>query len=192
MAHGDIAVVAAEEDLVAGGDYLPVGSDAGVDRGLGAALAYGLDLRDGVGQLHEPLRAGEHVREEVRAQAETEHGEVELVHHLAQAVYLLGREKLRLVGDDDVKSARGLVPGADVILGENDGGVAGEADAAFHYVGAVAVVHTGLYQPDRHAQLLVVELGYQRLGALRRAHGAVFEIEFSHFVPPLRVHLCAR
>ena len=68
MAHGDVAVVAAEQDLPALGDDAAIAVDAGVDGRLAAAGAHGLDLRDGIGQLHEPPCAGEKVREKIRPQ----------------------------------------------------------------------------------------------------------------------------
>ena len=49
--------------------------------------------------------------------------------------------------------------------------------AATDDVGPVPVVHAGLDEPDNHAQFLIIELCYQRLGGLGRAHGAVFEIK---------------
>ena len=184
MTHGYVAVVAAEEDLLAGGDYPAVGADAGVDRGLGAAFADGLYLRYRVRELQKAAGAGEHMREEVRPQAEAEDGDVELVDHFPEPVYLLGGEELRLVGYDHVALSGGFVARADVVRGEDDLGMALEADAALYYVRAVSVVHAGLYEPDGHAHFLVVELGYKRLGALARAHRAVFEVQLSHFSPP--------
>ena len=163
MAHGNIAVVSAEKDLIAVGDDAPVFVDAGVYRGLAAAGADGFYFSDGVGKLHEPARAGEEVRQKVRAQAEAQDGQVLLIDELAQLVDLLGREKLRLVGDDDIVPA-GLRVGFDYVLfGGYDLGRAPEADAALHDIRAVARVDTRLYQPDAHAELLVVKLRYKRL-----------------------------
>ena len=48
MAHGDVAVVAAEEHLIALRQDVALRADAGVGRGLPAAVADGLDLGDGV------------------------------------------------------------------------------------------------------------------------------------------------
>ena len=48
VAHGDVAVVAAKQDLGAFGDDVAFAVDPGVDSGLGAAVADGLDLLDGV------------------------------------------------------------------------------------------------------------------------------------------------
>ena len=64
----------------------------------------------------------------------------------------------------------------DVLLRRDYLRAALKADAAADDVRAVARVGAGLYEPDRHTQLLVVKLRYQRLRGLRRAHGAVLEI----------------
>ena len=178
--------------LLALGHYAAVGGQSGVHRGLCAAGADRLDLGYRVRQLHQPARAREHVRQKVRPQPEAEHGHVELVDDVAQLVYLLRRQELRLVRDDDVPAARRLVPRADAVLRRDDLRLTAEADAALHDVRPVPVVHARLDEPDRHAQLLVVELRYQRLGGFRAAHRAVFEVEFSHFpVPRSHVLLCA-
>ena len=187
MAHGDVAVVAAEEDLPALGDDAAIAVDAGVDRRLAAAGAHGLDLRDGIGQLHEPPRAGEEVREKIRPQAEAQHRDVLLVNDAAQLVNLLGGEKLRLVRDDDIGVARTGKRGDDVLVRMNDLRLALQADARADDVRPVAVVDRRLDEPDRHAQLLIVELRDERLRGLRRAHGAVFKIEFGHLIPLLYI-----
>ena len=62
MAHGDIAVVAAEKDLTALRDDAAVFVNSGVDGGLSPAGTDGFNFGDGVRKFHEPLRAGEEVR----------------------------------------------------------------------------------------------------------------------------------
>ena len=59
VAHGDIAVVAAQEQLLTLGDDVALGVDPGVDGGLSPAVADGFDLLDGVRHLHEPPASGE-------------------------------------------------------------------------------------------------------------------------------------
>ena len=105
MAHGDIAVVPAEEHLIALGEHAAVFIQPGVDGGLAAAGADGLYLGYRVGKLHQTPRAGEKVREKIRPQAEAQHGDVLLIDDAAQLVDLLRREKLRLVRDDDIGMA---------------------------------------------------------------------------------------
>ena len=83
MAHGDVAVVAAQEDLVSLGEDAAVPVQPGVHRGLAAAGANGLYLGYGVCQLHEPPGAGEKAGEEVRAQAEARFRQILLVQQVA-------------------------------------------------------------------------------------------------------------
>ena len=52
VAHGDVAVVAAEDDLRALGDDVTLAVDAGVHGGLGTAVAHGLDFLNAVRQFH--------------------------------------------------------------------------------------------------------------------------------------------
>ena len=59
VAHSNVAVVAAQHHLRAVGDDVAFAVDSGVDRGLGPAVADGLDLLNGVRHLHEPPAAGE-------------------------------------------------------------------------------------------------------------------------------------
>ena len=59
VAHGNVAVVAAQHHLRAVGDDVAFAVDSGVDRGLGPAVADGLDLLNGVRNLHESPAAGE-------------------------------------------------------------------------------------------------------------------------------------
>lgn len=60
-AHGDVAVVAADLNLVAFFHEVAVGVDAGVDDGLVAACAGRFDFVDGVGNLEEAAGAFEEV-----------------------------------------------------------------------------------------------------------------------------------
>lgn len=120
VTHGDIAVIAAEENLIAVGDDVSGRVDARVDGRLAAAGADGFDLGDGVGKLHEPACAGEEVRKKIRAQTEAQNRQILVVNELPQLVYLLGSEKLRLIGDYNI-----VLPGLgvgldDVLLGGYD------------------------------------------------------------------------
>ena len=99
MAHGDIAVVAAEKDLVSLCDDLAVRIEAGIDRSFSAAGADRLDLGQRIAQLHETLCAGEETGQKIGAQTETQHRQVLVVHKLSELVYLLRRKELGLVGD---------------------------------------------------------------------------------------------
>ena len=57
MAHCNVGIVAADEDLSALGHHASLAVDAGVDDGLFAAGADGFDLGDGVGDLKESATA---------------------------------------------------------------------------------------------------------------------------------------
>ena len=46
VAHGDIAVIAAQHHLGTLGDDIAVGINAGIDGGLGGAVTDGLEYRD--------------------------------------------------------------------------------------------------------------------------------------------------
>ena len=66
-AQGDIAVVAADLGLRAGGDGMAFGIDAQVHRRLAAALAHRLQLDQRVGQREQRRRAGKELaRKSVR------------------------------------------------------------------------------------------------------------------------------
>ena len=120
MAHGNVAVVSAEENLIAVGDDAPGGIDARIDGRLAAACADGFYLGYGVGKLHEPACAGEEVRKKICAQTEAQNRQILVVNELPQLVYLLGSEKLRLVGDYNIVPP-GLGVGLDdVLLGGYD------------------------------------------------------------------------
>ena len=58
VAHGNVAVIASQYHLCAFGDNIAI-ADTGIDRGLCTAIADGLDLLNGIGNLHEPTAAGE-------------------------------------------------------------------------------------------------------------------------------------
>ena len=65
VAHGDIAIIAAQHHLCALGDDVAV-ADTGIDRTLGTAIAHGLDLLDAVSQFHQAHRTGEQSGLEIR------------------------------------------------------------------------------------------------------------------------------
>ena len=58
MTHRDIAVVAAEEDLIALGHDAASGLMRALGRGLSSAVANGFDLGNGVGQLESRMLPG--------------------------------------------------------------------------------------------------------------------------------------
>ena len=161
MTHGDIAVVAAQQDLAALGDHIAAAVNAGIDRGLAAAGADGLDFGDGVGQLHQALRTRKEMGLEIRAQSEAEHRKISVVYKIAKLIYLLRREKLTFVRNDNVA--------IDVIfkflfyihLRRDDLRLCGKSYAGADGTFSVTAVCRRLYKPDFHSALLVIELRYK-------------------------------
>ena len=74
-AERDVAVVAADLGLRAGGDGMAVGVDAQVHRRLAAAFAHRLQFDQRVGEREQRRRAGEQLGLEVGAKAVAEHRE---------------------------------------------------------------------------------------------------------------------
>ena len=99
VAHGDVAVVAAEDDLRALGDDVTLAVDSCIDGGLGTAVAHGLDLLDHIRELHEPPGAGEEPGLEVGPQTKAEHRHGKIVDDGAELVDLLGDKELALVDE---------------------------------------------------------------------------------------------
>ena len=98
-----------DDHLVALDDHDAV-DDASVVRRAGAAPAQGGDLEHlgAIGELDEPLRAGEELRAEVRHDPEGVDLDVELVDDAGELLDLRRRVELRLVADKEVDlAARG-------------------------------------------------------------------------------------
>ena len=180
MAHGDVAVVAAEEHLIALRQNVALRADAGVGRGLPAAVADGLDLGDGVRQLEKPPAAGEKLRPEVGPQAEAENRKVLTVDQPAQLIDLRGGHELALVHDDDVGPFAVFIKLADVLLRRDGFRLGGQADAALEREGPVALIGGGLDEPDLHSALFIIVFGNERRRCLGAAHRAIFEIKLCH------------
>ena len=164
VAHGGVAVVAAEHDLGALGDDVAVAVDAGIDSRLCAARADRFDLGDGVGEFHEPPRSREEVSLKIGPEAEAQHRDVLVVDDVAQFVDLFRREKLALIGDDDGGFSMFAEFPENGVGGQNDLRVLGEADPAPDDVGAIPRVGGRLDEPDCHALFFIVEFCDQRLG----------------------------
>ena len=82
-AERDIAVVAADLGLRAGGDRLAFLVDAQVHRRLAPAFAHRLQFDERIRQREQRGRAGEQLALEVGSQAVAEHRNAKLVGHLA-------------------------------------------------------------------------------------------------------------
>lgn len=94
VAHSDIAVIAPQKHLTACGENGPAGIQTGIDGGLGAAGAHGLDLCNGIGQLHQTAGARKKMGKKICAQTKTEDRKIRFVYNLTQLVNLLGGEEL--------------------------------------------------------------------------------------------------
>ena len=116
MTHRDIAVVAAEEDLIALGHNVSLRTDAGIGRGLSSAVADGFDLGNGVGQLEKPHTSGKQLRLEIRPQAEAQNGQILPVDELTQLIDLRRRHKLALVDDDHIGLFPRVIERTDVLV----------------------------------------------------------------------------
>ena len=90
VAHGSIAVVASDKDLVAFGDDLSIRCDPGIDSCLGTAGADCFDLRNGIRQLHQTQGAGEEMCQEIRPEAETKYRYILIVNDGPKLVDLCG------------------------------------------------------------------------------------------------------
>jgi hypothetical protein len=66
MAHSDIFVVSAKQDLISARDDFSVSVYTRVDGSLSSAFAHSFDFRDGIGNLKEPVASGEKIGEKVR------------------------------------------------------------------------------------------------------------------------------
>ena len=177
VAHGDVAIVSAEENLVALGDHVAVLVQTRVDGSLGAAGADGLDLGNGVGHLKQAAATLEKMAEEVGTQAEAQNGDVVIVDDAAEGVDLGFREELAFVCNDHVDIGVSLQVAGEQIHFPSDGLAFGlQADAGMHYLGAVAEIHGGLNEPHPHTAFLIVEFGDEGLCRFGRTHCAVFEV----------------
>ena len=177
VAHGDVAVVAAQHHLGTLGNDIAI-VNTGIDGGLSTAVADGLDLLNGVRHLHQTAAAGEEPGLEVRPQAEAHDGNIIVVDDGAQLVDLVFRQELALVHDDHIALTR-LLPleGVNQVhLRRDDLYRCCQADAAAQDLDPVTGVRAGLDEPDLQVVLLVIVFGDQGLGGLAGAHGTVLEI----------------
>ena len=83
VAHSDVGVVAADEDLATDGNDVSILIDAGVHGCFIAARADGLDLGNGVGDLKEAAATGEEVCQKVGTQTKAHNGNIVYVNDFA-------------------------------------------------------------------------------------------------------------
>ena len=180
MAHGHIAVIAAQEDLFSLGDNVTVCINPGVDGGFRTAVADGFDLCDGIGDLHQAAAALEQVALEVGTQAKAQNRYVATIHNGPELVNLAGGHKLAFVHNDHIDGRPAAVELEQVDIGADDLHTRLQADAAAQNVLPVPVIGGGLDQPDFQVIFFVVVFGDQGLGGFGRAHCAIFEIKLRH------------
>ncbi len=188
MAHGDVAVIAAKHHLFALGDDMALAVDAGVDGGLGTAVANGFDLLDGICHLHQPLAAGEQAAQKVGAQAKAYHRDIIIVYDGTKLVDLLPGQELAFVGNDHIAIAvlGLLVEGVYIRFRRDDLHLGLQTDTAAQDPGTVPNVGAGLDEPYMQVVFLVIIFGDQRLSGFAGAHCAVFEVKLGHWhSPPL-------
>ena len=148
--------------------------EAGVEGGLLAAPADGLDLLQLVCHHQQMIAAGEELPFEVRPQAVAHDGDVAVVHQMHQIVDIGLLQELGLVHDDAGILLQLLIRHL-LHLVEVDAGV-GQTDAGGYHVVAVPCIQPGLHQQGGLSPLLVVEPCHQGVGGLAGAHRPVFEV----------------
>ena len=105
VAHSDVGIVTAEENLATGGNNVSVFIDARIYGGFATAGANGFDFGDRVSYFKEAAATGEEVCQKVGTQAEAHNGNVMDVNDFTQLIDLLGCEELTFIGDDNVRIA---------------------------------------------------------------------------------------
>ena len=169
-AQRDVALVAAQQDLLAGLDHAAV-CHAGVERRLAAAPADGLDLLDRVRPRHQPLAALEQISLKVRAKAVADDGDVVLIHDFHQALDLRFFQKLRFV-DDDAVEHRQVEAVQFLDVGARRAQPGARADDPL----SIAVVEHGLEHQRVLPAFVIVVLHHDGVGRLGRSHRAVSEV----------------
>ena len=191
VAHGDVAVIAAQNHLGTFGDDVAV-IDTGIDGGFCAAVAHSFDFLNAVGDFHQPAGAGEELGLEISPETEAENGDIPLVYNGTELVDLCFGHELALIHDDDiafvVMSAQET--GIHVHIGSDDFHSCLQTDAAAENIGTVPGVGAGLDEPDVHIIFFVIVFGDQGLSSFAGTHGTVFKIELSQIsLPPFPVIL---
>ena len=187
VAHGDVAVVTAQQHLGALCNDMAVAVDPGVGGGLRATVADGLDLLDGVRHLQKAQASREQLGLKIRPQTKADHRNIQLVDDGAQLADLLRGEELALIGDDHIAASLFLPAEAliDVRIRGHHIHPGLQADAAAQSLLPVPDISAGLDEPYLQAVFLVVVLGDQRLCGLAGAHCSVFEVKLRHTETPL-------
>ena len=182
MAHGNVAVISAQNHLGTLGDNITI-TDSGIDSGLGATDAHGLDFLDAVGQFHEASAAGEEPGLEVGPQAEAHDRYVAVIDDGPELVDLLFRQELTFITDHSMAAAHSGLPEpvVNIHIRCHHLYFCCQANAAAQNLHAIPGIRRGLDEPNLHIIFFVIIFGDQCLGCFAGTHGAVFKVKLRHF-----------
>jgi hypothetical protein len=182
VTHGNVRIVASDEDLTALCHHVSFPVDAGVDNRLFAAGANGLDLGDRVRDLKKTAASLKQAGKEIGTKTKAKHGNVAFVYDPAKLIDLRRREELTFVRNDHMVLI--LLKECLVKIG-----IAGhhvsllrKTDAGTNDANTVSIVKGRLDQPNPHSPFLIVKLGYESVCRFGGAHRSVFEIKLCHFI----------
>ena len=157
---------------------------AAVAGGLSPALADGLHLLNGVGQLQKTGGTGETPRHEIRPQAVANHRDAQVHRHQKQLVHLFGGEKLALIAQHaGGRAVLRHVPAHNVQhvhVGSNQHIHRTAHPQAGHHLALPLGVDGGLEQQHPHPPFLIVKGNLQQRRGLAAVHCAVTEIQLCH------------
>ena len=180
MAHGNVAVIPADQDLATFCYNLPFAVNPCVNRRFSAALAYCFDLRQGIRQFHQPLCTGEEMCEKVCPQAKTQHRQILFIHQFPELVNLFRCEKLCLIRDNHIVVSCLLIGFYNICLRGNHLCMGFQANPAADDICPVSCVNRRLDQPYGHTELFIVKFRNQRLCRFGRPHCPIFKIQLRH------------
>ena len=106
VTHGNVRIVASDEDLTTLGHHVSFPVDTGIDDRLFAAGANGLDLSDGISNLKKTAASLKQVGEEIGAKPKAKNGNVAFVYDPAKLIDLhrAGNVRYALDGNQGLSS----------------------------------------------------------------------------------------
>ena len=99
MAHCYVSVVAADANLVTGGNNVSVIVHTGINRGLCAAVAYGFYLLNGIRNLKEAPASRKKFGYKVCTKTKAHNRNAHIIHYIAKLVNLFRSKKLTFIAD---------------------------------------------------------------------------------------------
>ena len=154
--------------------------NAGIDDGLIAAGAGGLDLAYLVGEFEEAFGAREEVGLEVGTQAVASDVNAEFIDDIGELVNLLRGEELCLIDEDLLEAAGGMEFAnefEDIRIGLDEDTLAAEAAAGRDGRFVITVINGGLHREERYTAFLKTVSVSDEHHTLARVHGGVNEFE---------------